>query len=105
MYWKPAGTEAHVESRARDQALFLLRDHGDAAEAVLAAKLRRPGLTAPDRYRLELTAKAIKRLRKKGGLAARESTEIVVWRPRRAGGDWLLRLFGIANKDQRRNRS
>lgn len=66
MFWKPPGTEPHVESRARDQAFYLVRDFGDQAEAVLREKLRTPSIAAPDRYRLELTVKALKRLRKVG---------------------------------------
>jgi len=66
MLLKPRGTETAVESRARDQARWLIRDHGDAAEAVLAAKRRRSGVSLPDLYRYKLTARELKRLRRRG---------------------------------------
>jgi hypothetical protein len=66
MLFKPRGTENAVESRARDQARWLIRDHGDEAEAVLAAKRRRSGVSAADLYRYKLTARELKRLRRHG---------------------------------------
>ena len=87
--FKPRGTEPHVESRARDQAVWLIRDHGDDAEAILAAKRRRPNVSAGDRYRYQLTARALRALRSEDRASSRRATE-------RAGLLGLLRrmLFG-----------
>jgi len=62
--FKPRGVDIHVESRARDQARWLIRDHGDEAEDVLRAKLERENVTEADRYRYRLTLKEVARLRR-----------------------------------------
>lgn len=62
--FKPKGGDIHVESRARDQARWMIRDHGDEAEEVMRAKLNRARVTEADRYRYKLTLKEIARLRR-----------------------------------------
>jgi hypothetical protein len=64
MPFKPKGVEIHVKSRARDQARWLIRDHGDDAEDVLLRKLERKGQPAADRYRYRLTLRELRRLRR-----------------------------------------
>jgi hypothetical protein len=64
MIFKPKGADIHVESRARDQARWLIRDHGDDAEDVLRAKLKRKQATDADRYRYKLTLREVARLRR-----------------------------------------
>ncbi|MBA2933270.1 hypothetical protein HZF05_04100 [Sphingomonas sp. CGMCC 1.13654] len=53
-----------MESRARDQARWMIRDHGDEAEEVMRAKLNRELVTDADRYRYRLTLREITRLRR-----------------------------------------
>ena len=48
--------EADINRRATDLAFYLIRDHGDGAEAALAERLNQTGLTKSDRKRLRLTA-------------------------------------------------
>lgn len=62
--FKPKGVDIHVESRARDQARWMIRDHGDDAEEVMRAKLARERVSDADRYRYKLTLKEIARLRR-----------------------------------------
>jgi len=64
MIFKPKGADIHVESRARDQARWLIRDHGDEAEDVLRAKLKRERVSDADRYRYKLTLREVARLRR-----------------------------------------
>jgi hypothetical protein len=64
MFFRPKGVDIHVESRARDQARWLIRDHGDQAEDVLKAKIKREGVSDADRYRYKLTLREIIRLRR-----------------------------------------
>lgn len=64
MFFRPKGVDIHVESRARDQARWLIRDHGGQAEEVLKAKLRREGISDADRYRYKLTLRELARLRR-----------------------------------------
>lgn len=64
MLFKPRGVDIHVESRARDQARWAIRDHGDDAEEVLRAKLAKPRVSDADRYRYKLTLREIARLRR-----------------------------------------
>jgi hypothetical protein len=64
MIFKPKGVDIHVESRARDQARWLIRDHGDEAEEVLHAKINRDRVPDADRYRYKLTLREIARLRR-----------------------------------------
>lgn len=64
MVFKPKGADIHVESRARDQARWLIRDHGDEAENVLRAKIRRQNVSDADRYRYKLTLREVARLRR-----------------------------------------
>jgi hypothetical protein len=61
---RPKGVDIHVESRARDEARWMLRDHGDDAEEVIRGKLRRERVADADRYRYRLTLKEIGRLRR-----------------------------------------
>jgi hypothetical protein len=61
---KPRGVDIHVASRARDQARWLIRDHGDDAEDMLLEKLRRGDKRAADKYRYRLTLREIRRLRR-----------------------------------------
>ena len=62
--FRPRGVDIHVESRARDQARWMIRDHGDEAEEVMRAKLNRDSVTDADRYRYKLTLREITRLRR-----------------------------------------
>ncbi|PXA86301.1 hypothetical protein DMC47_35085 [Nostoc sp. 3335mG] len=55
--------DIHVESRARDQARWAIRDHGDEAEEILRGKLQ-DKISDADRYRYKLTLKEIARLRR-----------------------------------------
>jgi hypothetical protein len=64
MPFKPKGVEVHVESRARDQARWLIRDHGDDAEDVLLQKLRRGDKRSADKYRYRLTLREMRGLRR-----------------------------------------
>jgi len=64
MFRKPKGTDIHVKSRARDQARWLVRDHGDKAEAVLAAKIAASEPGSADRYRYRLTRLELVRYRR-----------------------------------------
>ena len=52
-----------IQSRARDQAAWLVRDHGDAAESVLRAKMNRKNLSKDDEYRFKLTMEELEKLR------------------------------------------
>jgi hypothetical protein len=61
---RPKGVEVHVESRARDQARWLIRDHGDDAEDVLLDKLGRDGKRSADKYRYWLTLRELRALRR-----------------------------------------
>lgn len=47
--------DADIRRRAIDLAFYLIRDHGEGAEAALAERLRQPGLTSSDRKRLKCT--------------------------------------------------
>lgn len=64
--------EADVHRRAIDLAFYLIRDHGDGAEAALAERMRQPGLTSADRKRLKATGTALaeRRKRDRGAKAA-----------------------------------
>ena len=64
MVFRPKGVDIHVDSRARDQARWLIRDHGNDAEDVLRGKLRRANVSEADRYRYRLTLREIGRLRR-----------------------------------------
>ncbi len=63
MVFKPKGVDIHVESRARDQARWLIRDHGDDAGDVLRANMYRENVSDADHYRHKLTLREIARLR------------------------------------------
>ncbi|MDB5737559.1 MAG: hypothetical protein JWO65_1227 [Sphingomonas bacterium] len=65
MAFKPRNSDVHVESRARDQARWLVRDHGADAEKVIAEKLCRPSLNAANRYRYQLIRRELARLRRR----------------------------------------
>ncbi len=64
MWLRPKGVEPNVESRARDHARWLIRDHGDDAEDVLLKKLRRSDRRAADKYRYQLTLRTMRALRR-----------------------------------------
>lgn len=102
LLWKPTGTDPVVESRARDQARWLIRDHGDQAEAMIAQKLRRADVSPPDRYRYELTARELRRLRRAANRHPGGVTAVTVWQPRLFSPERLLRLFGVQAIDRRK---
>lgn len=97
--WKPSGIDPVVESRAAVQARWLVRDHGDAAEDVLAEKMGRRDVSPADRYRYRLIWKELKRLRKSHRAVG---TAVTVWQPRLFSADRLMRLFGVRAIDRRR---
>lgn len=100
MFVKPGRRDPVVRTRARDHALWLIRDHGDQAEAVIAAKLLRRNVTDEDRYRYQLTAKEVKRLRKS---QKPSSTALTLWQPRLFSAEGLRRLFGLRAVDRRKH--
>ena len=59
-------TDPHLESRVRDQAYFLMRDHGDEAAAIIARKLARPDLDPHDAHRYKLIAARIAQAGREG---------------------------------------
>lgn len=59
--WGYKHRDPAIRSRARDQAAWLIRDHGDEAEAVLRAKMARPNLSRDDEYRFKLTLEELRR--------------------------------------------
>lgn len=61
--WGHKHRDPAIHSRARDQAAWLIRDHGDNAEAVLRAKMNRANITKDDAYRFRLTMEEIERQR------------------------------------------
>ena len=105
MIWKPSGTDVHVERRARDQAYWLVRDHGDEAEGILEAKMRREDVSAADIYRYRLTYRELQRIRREEEQERdeeRRRTNVTVWQPRFFSSERLLRLFGIRAVDRRK---
>ena len=83
--WGYKHRDPAIRSRARDQAAWLIRDHGDEAEAVLRAKMSRPNLSQDDLYRFKLTLeelhdqiarKSRRRSRRPQGLLARILTTL-----------------------------
>ncbi|MDB5688258.1 MAG: hypothetical protein JWL91_134 [Sphingomonas bacterium] len=98
MLFKPKGTEPVVASRARDHAHWLVRDHGDEAEAVLAAKRQRAGVSRADLYRYKLTARELKRLRKRSAA----SSEVTGRQQRLLSVDGLFRLLGVRQASRRK---
>ena len=92
--------DAVLKRRALDQAVWLIRDHGDDAEKVIAAKLRRPALGAADRRRYKLTARNLKRLRRTGDYTASGNGA----GPVQAFLSWVGALIGIRNTGRRRSR-
>ncbi len=89
-------TVREMRSRARDQARWLIRDHGDRAEAVIAAKLRRTNVTAEDHLRYQLTLEEITRLRGWAS-ASRIRTRVPVQKPRRSRWSALIRTLGFGS--------
>ena len=98
MVFKPKGTERAVASRARDQAHWLIRDHGDEAEAVLEAKRRRTDVSDADLYRYMLTARELKRLRYDAG----HRSAVTIRRPRLLSVAGLLGLLGLGSSVRRK---
>ena len=64
--WGYKHRDPAIRSRARDQAAWLIRDHGDNAEDVLRAKMNRSNITKDDAYRFKLTMEELERQRKRG---------------------------------------
>jgi len=85
-----------LKSRARDQARWLIRDHGPEAETVIEAKLRRKNLRAEDRKRYQLTKRELKRLRLAAG--RRPSTAVMIWRPKASFLSSVAALFGSGRR-------
>ncbi len=107
MIFKRRGADPEIERRALDQARWLIRDHKDEAEAVLAAKLQRPNLTPANRQRYKLTADALKQLRRREkaeAAAAGTSTALTVWRPSLFSVAGLRSLFGMKSASKKRRR-
>ena len=93
---------AELRSRARDQARWLIRDHGDLAEAILAAKLNRSTNSAADRYRYRRTERELRQLRELESEGRRRSGAMTIWEPPAIGlGGWLAKLTGAKRKDRR----
>ncbi|MBV9840118.1 MAG: hypothetical protein JOY99_01040 [Sphingomonadaceae bacterium] len=69
-----------LRSRARDQARWLIRDHGQDAEAVLLEKLERRRISREDRYRYRQTLIELRRLRREEAERARRQA-LVIWKP------------------------
>ncbi|MGF7148692.1 hypothetical protein FHS96_002320 [Sphingomonas zeicaulis] len=63
--WGYKHRDPAIHSRARDQAAWLIRDHGDKAEDVLRAKMNRPNITKDDAYRFKLTMEELERQRRR----------------------------------------
>lgn len=63
--WGYKHRDPAIRSRARDQAAWLIRDHGDEAEAVLRAKMNRPNLSKDDQYRFKLTLEELEKHRER----------------------------------------
>ena len=82
-----------LRSRARDQARWLIRDHGDDAEAVLSGKMRRPTNSRADRYRFRCTARELHRLRVIEAEGRRHANALMAGTPPLSAlADWLARL-------------
>ncbi|AHE56301.1 hypothetical protein [Sphingomonas sanxanigenens] len=64
--WGYKHRDPAIHSRVRDQAAWLIRDHGDNAEDVLRAKMNRSNITKDDAYRFKLTMEELERQRKQG---------------------------------------
>ena len=82
--WGYKHRDPAIRSRARDQAAWLIRDHGEDAEAVLRAKMNRANITKDDAYRFQLTMEELQRQR-------REKPE--GRRGRRRGGSLIQRIL------------
>jgi hypothetical protein len=101
LWFRPVGTDPVVESRARDQARWLIRDNGDDAESVLTAKLKRPGVSPADIYRYKLTARELSRLRRKAEV---ERSQPAIRQPRLfTAGKLLSFFFGVRAIDRRKS--
>jgi hypothetical protein len=90
--FRPKGMDRVAHTRARDRARWLVRDHGVAAEAVLAAKSRRPGNTRADRAFYRMIRRELRMLRRHEAEAA----------PSEAG--WFERLLVLVRGDRRPQR-
>jgi hypothetical protein len=97
--FKPAGTVYAVESRARDQAAWLIRDYGVDAESVLKAKMRRPGVSDADLYRYDLTAREMRRMRREANAGVQRAS---LWQPGVYTPAKLLALFRVRALDRRK---
>ena len=78
-----------LRSRARDQARWLIRDHGPDAEAVLLEKLDRKRVGRDDRYRYQQTLIELRRIRREDAERERRQA-LVIWKPP------LLSIAGIS---------
>lgn len=87
---------AELKSRARDQARYLIRDHGPNAEAVLAAKMKRRKAKPEDLERYRLTAIELKTLRKSG--VGTTSRALAVRKPSLFSLRGLALLFGLRKR-------
>lgn len=85
-------------SRARDRAAWLIRDHGDAAEEVLARDLLRPGLSAGERRRMRLTRAALRKARRQPAAIDRGA-----WKPALFSIAGIAALLGIRLGRRRRS--
>jgi ATP-dependent helicase YprA (DUF1998 family) len=92
MLFKPKGADPAAKRRAVDHAKWLIRDHGDEAENVLARQIQRKQVTAVDAYSFRMTARALKRIRRSSR--------------REAIRHFVLRLLGLrgTKRKQRRTR-
>lgn len=90
--FKPKGVDIHVESRARDQARWLIRDYGDDAEEELHRKLGHRDTSEADRYRYRLTLREIARLRRSN------PGKYGAGKVRRSAFSSLAGLVGIRNR-------
>lgn len=82
--WGYKHRDPAIRSRARDQAAWLIRDHGDNAETVLRAKMNRANNTKDDNYRFRLTMEELQRQRQERPEGHRS---------RRRGGSMFQRLL------------
>jgi ATP-dependent helicase YprA (DUF1998 family) len=90
MLFKPKGADPAAKRRAVDQAKWLIRDHGDEAETVLARQIQRKQVTAVDAYSFRMTARALKRIRRSSR--------------REAIRHFVLRLLGMRGTKRKQRR-
>ena len=88
---------AEAKLRSRDWAAYMVRDHGNEAEAKLAESLTKANLTALKRYQLKCTVKA-PALRRKRDRARSRSTALVAYKPPLLSLTRIAGLFGIRSR-------